>query len=225
MEGNENTIKLYYNTERKKLEMPEYGRNILNMVEMLRGMEDKAKRTEQAKFIIRSMEILNPQVHQQEDYEHKLWDHLYMMAGYELDVDSPYPAPLREEQESRPQVMPLDQKPIKARHYGRNIESIIDLITTLQDGDMKTSMIISLATYMRQQYLIWNKDSVADETIFNDIEKLSDHRIRVPEGLSLSKISSNTNFSRPGLNMNFNNSSKNNRNSRQRNNNRRNQNK
>ena len=107
-------------------------------------------------------------------------------------------------------MLPLNTKPIKARHYGRNIESIIDLIMKLEEGDMKTSMIIALATYMRQQYLIWNKDSVADETIFSDIEKLSDYRIKVPEGLTLSKISSNTNFSRPGINMNFNNSHKNN---------------
>jgi hypothetical protein len=117
----------------------------------------------------------------------------------------------------------LNSKPIKARHYGRNIESIIDLITTLDEGEMKTSMIVALATYMRQQYLIWNKDSVADETIFSDIEKLSDYRIKVPEGLTLSKISSNVNFSRPGMNMNFNNSQKNNnRGQRQRNGNRRN---
>jgi|SRR5574344_61302 hypothetical protein len=223
MEGNENTIKLYYNTEREKLEMPEYGRNILNMVEMLRGIEDRTKRSEQARAVVKAMEVLNPQVHQQEDYEHKLWDHLYMMAGYDLDIDSPYPAPLKEEKETRPQMLPLNTKPIKARHYGRNIESIIDLITTLDEGEMKTSMIVALATYMRQQYLIWNKDSVADETIFSDIEKLSDYRIKVPEGLTLSKISSNVNFSRPGMNMNFNNSQKNNnRGQRQRNGNRRN---
>jgi hypothetical protein len=223
MEGNENTIKLYYNTEREKLEMPEYGRNILNMVEMLRGIEDRTKRSEQARAVVKAMEVLNPQVHQQEDYEHKLWDHLYMMAGYDLDIDSPYPAPLKEEKETPPQMLPLNTKPIKARHYGRNIESIIDLITTLDEGEMKTSMIVALATYMRQQYLIWNKDSVADETIFSDIEKLSDYRIKVPEGLTLSKISSNVNFSRPGMNMNFNNSQKNNnRGQRQRNGNRRN---
>ena len=94
MEGNENTIKLYYNTEREKLEMPEYGRNILNMVEILRGIEDKSQRSEQARAVVKAMEVLNPQVHQQEDYEHKLWDHLYMMAGYDLDIDSPFPAPL-----------------------------------------------------------------------------------------------------------------------------------
>ena len=98
----------------------------------------------------------------------------------------------------------MNTKPIKARHYGRNIESIIDLIASEPDGEVKTAMIRSLAIYMRQQYLIWNKDTVADETIFADIERLSGGRVTVPEGLELSKIDSNANFSRPGMNMGFN---------------------
>ena len=92
---------------------------------------------------------------------------------------------------------------MKAAHYGRNIESIIDLIASEPEGEVKTAMITSLAIYMRQQYLIWNKDSVADETIFSDIEKLSDYRIKVPEGISLTKLSGDANFSRPGMGMNI----------------------
>ena len=88
---------------------------------------------------------------------------------------------------------------IKAAHYGRNIEKIIDLLCKEPDGEIKTELIRSLALYMRQQYLIWNKDNVADETIFADLEKLSDYRIKVPEGLSLSKISLDTNYARPGF--------------------------
>ena len=177
MEANENTIKLYYNTEVEKLAMPEYGRNILKMVEIMKGIEDRAKRSEQARAIVKVMETLNPQVHQQENFEQKLWDHLYMIAGYDLDIDSPYPAPHPEVINSRPETIPLNTRPIKARHYGRNIESIIDLIATEPDGEVKTAMIRSLAIYMRQQYLIWNKDTVADETIFADIERLSGGRV------------------------------------------------
>ena len=202
MEGNENTVKLYYNTEVEKLDMPEYGRNILKMVEQVKAIPDRAKRTEQAAAVVKAMEILNPQVHQQDNYEQKLWDHLYMIAGYDLDIDSPYPAPLREDRTSRPEPIPLKGRPIRARHYGRNIESIIDLIASEPEGEVKTAMIRSLAIYMRQQYLIWNKDSVADETIFSDIEKLSDYRLKVPEGLSLSKIAGDANFSRPGMGIN-----------------------
>ena len=183
--------------------MPEYGRNVLKMVEDVKKIEDRQKRTEQAKAVVRVMEILNPQVHSADNWEQKLWDHLYIMAGYDLDVDSPYPKPSPEQRKSRPEIIPLKKKPIKATHYGRNIESIIELIASEEDGEMKTAMIRSLAMYMRQQYLIWNKDSVADSTIFSDIEKLSDYRIRGPEGLTLSRLSSDSNFSRPGMTIDF----------------------
>ena len=202
MEATNDTIKLYYNTEREKLRMPEYGRNILEMVEQLKLIEDRDKRSEQARAVVKVRELLNPQVHPQENFEQKLWDHLYLIAGLDLDIDSPYPAPVVEDLDSRPQVIPLKGKPVKATHYGRNIESIIDLIASEPEGEVKTAMIRSLAIYMRQQYLIWNKDSVADQTIFNDIEKLSDYRIKVPEGISLSKIADSASFSRPGMSIN-----------------------
>lgn len=203
MEAGENTIKLDYNTEREKLRMPEYGRNVLRMVEYLRTIEDRAKRTEQARSVVRVMELLNPSVKIEENWEQRLWDHLFIMAGFDLDVDSPYPAPTPESLQERPMVIPIKKQPITATHYGRNIESIIELIASEEDGEQKTAMIRSLAIYMRQQYLIWNKDSVADETIFADIEKLSDYRIRVPREISLTKISSDANFSKPGMNMDF----------------------
>lgn len=198
MEGID-TIGLDYNTARQKLAMPEYGRNILKMVEQLRSIEDKGKRTEQAKAVVKIMEILNPQVRSQENFDQKLWDHLYMIAGFDLDIDSPYPAPVKEDFETRPVAIPMKGEKIKASHYGRNIEKIINLLVDEPDGEIKTEMIRSLAIYMRQQYLIWNKDNVADETIFSDLEKLSDWRIKVPEGLTLSKINSDANYSRPGF--------------------------
>ena len=180
--------------------MPEYGRNVQKMVDYLKSIEDREKRNEQAKAIVKVMEILNPQVHVQENWEQKLWDHLHIISGFDLDIDSPYPAPSADYLYERPAVVPLVTKPIKANHYGRNIENIIDLIAEQEDGDVKTSMIRSLAIYMRQQYLIWNKDTVADETIFQDIEKLSDYRIKVPEGIQLNRVSSDMNYSRPSLN-------------------------
>ena len=168
------------------------------MVGQLKSIEDKEKRTQQARAVVKVMELLNPQVRSQENFEQKLWDHLYIIADYDLDIDAPYPMPERAGLEARPMPVPINKKPVKATHYGRNIESIIDLIAGLEDGDDKTSLIRSLAIYMRQQYLIWNKDSVADETIFADIEKLSDGRIRVPAGIELHKIAFDANFSRPG---------------------------
>ncbi len=203
MEASENTIKLYYNTEVEKLQMPEYGRNVLKMVEDLKQIQDREKRTRQAFAVVKVMESLNPQVHQQENYAQKLWDHLFIIAGYDLDVDAPYPKPSPEVVNSRPDPIPLNTKPIRARHYGRNIESILELIANEPEGEVRTSMIRSLAIYMRQQYLIWNKDTVADQTIFQDIERLSGGRVKVPEGIELSKISSDASFSRPGMNLGF----------------------
>lgn len=203
MEASENTVKLYYNTEVEKLRMPEYGRNVLQMVEQLKAIPDKAKRTEQAQAVVKVMESLNPQVHQQENWSQKLWDHLFIIAGYDLDVDSPFPKPVPEEINSRPGPIPLNTKPIRARHYGRNIESILDLIASEPEGEVKTAMIRSLAIYMRQQYLIWNKDTVADATIFQDIERLSGGRVKVPQDIELSKISADASFARPGMNLGF----------------------
>ena len=201
MENNSiDTCKLLYNTERVKLHIPEYGRNVQKMVDYLKTIEDREKRNEQARAVVKVMEILNPAVHLQEDYEHKLWDHLYIISGFDLDIDAPYPMPAPESLNERPRMVPIQKKPVKATHYGRNIENMIDLIAEKEDGDAKTAMIRSLAVYMRQQYLIWNKDTVADATIFQDIEKLSDGRIKVPEGLTLNRLSSDASFSRPGFN-------------------------
>ena len=174
------TVGLDYNTQREKLRMPEYGRNVQKMIEYVKSIPEKEKRDGQAKAVVKVMETLNTQVHQQENWEQKLWDHLYAISGFDIDIDSPYPAPEPERLTARPVMVPVKRKPLKATHYGRNIESIIDLIADQPDGDIKTAMIRSLAIYMRQQYLIWNKDSVSDETIFQDIEKLSDYRIKVP---------------------------------------------
>lgn len=192
-------ITLEYNTQREPLRLSEYGRNILKMVEHLREIPDKEKRSEQARAVVKSMEVLNPQVRQQENWEQKLWDQLYIIAGFDLDIDSPYPCPVKEDFETKPVPLPMKGTKIRASHYGRNIEKILDLLADEPDGEVKTRMIRSLAIYMRQQYLIWNKDSVSDETIFADIEKLSEGRITVPEGITLGKVSETADFSRPGI--------------------------
>lgn len=201
MENKEiDTCKLLYNTERVRLYIPEYGRNVQKMVNYLKTIEDREKRNEQARAIIKVMEILNPAVHLEEDFEHKLWDHLYIISGFDLDIDSPYLMPEPESLNQKPEPVPMNGKPIKATHYGRNIENIINLIAEKEDGEVKTAMISQLAVYMRQQYLIWNKDSVSEETIFQDIEKLSDFWIKVPEGMHIGKIDNGQAYVRSGMN-------------------------
>ena len=176
-----------------------YGNNVVAMVTDIKAIEDRAKRTAQAEAVVKVMETLNPTVKTLDEYEHKLWDHLFMLADYDLDVDSPYPCPVKEEFETKPVSIPMNVTKIRATHYGRNIEKILDLLSDEPESETKTALIRSLAIYMRTQYLIWNKDSVSDETIFSDIEKLSEGRVKVPQGLTLSKIDAGANFSRPNI--------------------------
>ena len=197
MENKEmDTCKLLYNTERVKLYIPEYGRNVQKMVEYIKTIDDRQKRNEQAKAVIKVMEILNPAVHLQEDFEHKLWDHLFIISGFDLDVDAPYPMPAPESLNEQPQPVPLQKKPLKAAHYGRNIESMLELIADHEDGEVKLAMMRTLAGYMKQQYLIWNKDTVSDATIYQDMERLSDGRVQIPEILKESRIEMSQNFAR-----------------------------
>ena len=179
--------------------MSEYGRYVQKMVEDLKTIPDREKRSVQAKAIVKVMEYLNPGVRSLEDYEHKLWDHLFMISGFDLDIDAPYPCPEKAEFETQPVPLPMKGTKIRASHYGRNIERILDLIAGEPEGEVKTYLIKSLAVYMRQQYLIWNKDSVSDETIFSDIEKLSEGKVVVPEGIVLDKVADNMDLSRPGI--------------------------
>ena len=188
-----------YNTQREKLILPEYGRYVQKMVEMVKAIPDREKRNEQIRAVVQVMAQLNPQVREMVDYKHKLWDHMQIMAGYDIDVDTPYPVPDRKELESRPEPIPIEKRPVKAACYGRNIENMIKLIADREDDEAKREMIRSLALYMRQQYLIWNKDSVSDAAIFADIERLSEGRLKVPEGIELGAISADANFSRPGM--------------------------
>jgi len=190
---------LDYNTEREQLVLPEYGRHIQKMIADVKAIENREKRNEQVRAIIQVMAMLNPQVREMADYKHKLWDHLQMIAGYDLDVDSPYPMPERPFQEEKPEPIPIVKTQVKAACYGRNIENMINLIAGREDGEAKTEMIKMLALYMRQQYLIWNKDNVADETIFADMEKLSGGKLKVPEGIQLGAIAQGASFNRPGI--------------------------
>ena len=188
-----------YNTQREKLILPEYGRNVQKMIELVKAIEDKEKRSEQMRAVVQVMGILNPQIRELNDYKHKLWDHAHIIGGFDLDIDAPYPAPTPQQFAERPDVIKLPGKPVKAACYGRNIESMIDLIADCDNEEVKKEMIRSLALYMRQQYLIWNKDNVAEETIFADIERLSEGRLKVPEDIHLGAISQNANFARPGI--------------------------
>jgi hypothetical protein len=191
-----------YNTQRKKLLMPEYGRNVQRMIEQVMQIPDKEKRNEQIRAVVSVMGILNPQLRDLSDFKHKLWDHVQIISDFQLDIDSPYPLPTREVLQRKPQPLPFQNEPLKEMHYGRNIQNMITAIAAQEDGEEKTAKVRSLAHYMRQQYLIWNKDTVSDELIFRDIVRMSDGKIQIPEDLRLNQISDKETFNKPTLMLN-----------------------
>jgi hypothetical protein len=184
-----------YNTYREKLILPEYGRHVQKMIERVKGIEDKEKRNEQIQAVVNVMALLNPSLKDYPDYKRKLWDHVYVIAGYDIDIDSPYEKPTPAAAATKPEPIPVDKTPIKATCYGRNIENMIDLVAGIDDETVRVEMIKNLARYMRQQYLIWNKDSVADETILKDMETLAQGKLEIPEGLELGAVHGE--FNRP----------------------------
>ncbi|MBO4558351.1 MAG: DUF4290 domain-containing protein [Bacteroidales bacterium] len=184
-----------YNTYREKLILPEYGRHVQKMIERVKGIEDKEKRNEQIQAVVNVMALLNPSLREYPDYKRKLWDHVYVIAGYDIDIDSPYEAPTPAKAAAKPEPIPIDKTPIKASCYGRNIENMIDLVAGIEDETVRVEMIRNLARYMRQQYLIWNKDSVADETILKDMARLAEGKLEIPEGLELGAVHGE--FNRP----------------------------
>lgn len=178
-----------YNTQREKLIMPEYGRYVQEMVGEVKKIKDKKKRSEQVRAIVNVMATLNPQMREGANYKHKLWDHIHVIAGYDLDIDdAPYPPPLKEVMVTKPHEIRIETSPVKVMHYGRNIQNMVMAIAAKPDDAERAATVLALAHYMRKQYLIWNKGTVTDQIIFNDIEKLSNGQLKVPEGMKLSEI-------------------------------------
>jgi hypothetical protein len=122
------------------------------------------------------------------DFKHKLWDHLFVISDFDLDIDTPYPIPTPETFRSAPERIELENKPLKVNYYGRNIQNMAEALVQWPKGAEHDEMVMSLAYYMRKQYIIWNKDTVADQTIFDDMATLTKGRLRVPEGFKMDEI-------------------------------------
>lgn len=178
---------LDYNTSRKKLILPEYGRSIQKMVDHLKTIEDRDKRNQQAKAVIQVMGNLFPHLRDINDFKHKLWDHLFVMADFDLDIDCPYTIPVRESFGERPDVVPYaNPRSIKIKHYGRGIQDILRVIADMPESETREAAITAMANHMKKAYLTWNKDVVTDEQIFADITLLSDGKINIHPETQLS---------------------------------------
>lgn len=168
---------MQYNSQRKRLAIPEYGRHIHQMVDYLKTIEDRKKRDEQARYVIHIMGNLNTHLRDVPDFQHKLWDQLFIMADFELDVDTPYPKLTREEIQRRPDSLAYPKKNRKYRFYGYNIQLLIDQAVSWEAGPKRDALVITIANHMKKSFLAWNKDTVQDEVIFEHLKELSGGQI------------------------------------------------
>lgn len=176
---------MQYNTEKDHLKIPEYGRHVQQMVDYAITVEDKEKRQKVAQAIIEVIGNLNPHLRDVPDFKHKLWDHLFLMSNFKLDVESPYPLPTKETFEERPKTLEYPQKNIKYRYYGKTIMNMIDAVVELEEDENRPQLIKALANHMKKSYLNWNKDSVEDQVILNHLEELSKGKLKLQEDQSL----------------------------------------
>lgn len=179
-----------YNTQRPHLNMPEYGRIIQDLVEHCKELSDKEKRNEMAVAIVDFMGQRNPQLRDEENYKHKLWDHLFILADYDLDVDSPYPFPTQEELATKPKKMEYPKLQGDYKFYGKSILQLIDKAIELEDGDEKEALIEVIANNMKKSYNVYNKEHVTDDVIFRHLKELSENRLDLTgiDSLEKSKI-------------------------------------
>ncbi|WP_452598152.1 DUF4290 domain-containing protein [Pontimicrobium sp. MEBiC01747] len=170
-----------YNTEREHLIIPEYGRHVQKMVNFAKTRETKEERNKVAKAIIAVMGNLQPHLRDVPDFQHKLWDQLFIMSNFELDADSPYGKPSKEALEERPEELKYPQNFPKYRFYGNNIKTMIDVAITWEEGELKEALTYTIANHMKKCFLNWNKDTVEDAVIFDHLYELSDGKINLKD--------------------------------------------
>lgn len=170
---------LEYNTEREHLIIPEYGRHLQKMINHAKTVTDKDERNRLAKAIIAVMGNMQPHLRDVPDFQHKLWDQLFIISNFELDVDSPYEKPTKEIFEERPDPLKYPQNFPKYRFYGNNIKTMIDVANTWEESDLKEALVYTIANHMKKCFLNWNKDTVEDDVIYDHLYELSGGKINL----------------------------------------------
>lgn len=167
----------------------EYGRHLHRMIEECVLIEDREKRSRTAEFIVNVMAQMNPKVKESGDYRQKLWDHLFIISDFKLDVDAPFPAPSKEVLHGRPKPFKNQQSAIRYRHYGKYIEHIIEKASLYPEGPEKEALIKTIANHLKKSYLNWNKNTVDDDVILGNLAELSKSRLRPADEFKLSHTS------------------------------------
>ncbi len=168
-----------YNTERPDLVLPEYGRHVHKMVDYLKTIHDRELRNQMAKSLINIMGNMNPHLRDVFDFTHKLWDHLAIMSDFELDIDYPYPLPDREEISQPPEMLSYSDDNFGFKHYGKNLQHMLNALNEY-DEETQVMLLEQLANHMKKSYVNWKKESVNDDAIFDDIEKITKGKIKIP---------------------------------------------
>ena len=176
-----------YNTQRKKLVLPEYGRNIQKIIEHIISIKDRKERNRAAKTIISIMGNVNPHLRDISDFKHKLWDHLTLISEFKLDIDSPYETIAKEALLEKPKKIPYQHSKIKYLHYGRLIEKLIHKAAELEEGEEKKKLIMLILNHMKKSYLNWNRNQVNDGLIFDNMKELSVGKIEIPDDIKLTE--------------------------------------
>ncbi|RZJ38639.1 MAG: DUF4290 domain-containing protein [Chryseobacterium sp.] len=207
-----------YNTDRTQLLLPEYGRNIQQLVEHCKTLQTKEERNEMALAIIEFMGQRNTHLRDEENYKHKLWDHLFILADHNLDVDSPYPVLSEEDLFTKPRKMDYPSLDNAYKFYGKSILQLIEKAIALEEGDEKEALTHVIANNMKKSYNVYNKEHVQDDVIFRHLKELSGDKLDLTslESLERSKIyyaaNRNNNNRNPNNNRNSNQNSNNRKN-------------
>ncbi len=174
--------------------MPEYGRTVQDMILHAMSIQNRDERNRCARTIVSIMANMFPQMKDAPDFKHKLWDQLFIISEFKLDVDSPYPMPEPQKLDSKPTIVPYPMQRIRLKHYGHIVEDMIEAAVKTEDIAYKKDLIVDIANYMKNSLLAWNKDFATDERLFNDIRILSGGRIDITEedGLKTSAYNRDT---------------------------------
>jgi hypothetical protein len=221
----ENMPQFDYNSTRNKLILSEYGRNVQNMVKYIVSLPTIEERNRYAQVVIDLMGFLNPHLRDVADFKHKLWDHLYIISDYKIDVDSPYPKPSPDAIHFKPEPLKYPNQRIRFKHYGKTIEMMIEKAKSIEDPARRQHMVQAIANFMKMAYVQWNKDFVADESILSDLRIMSHGELELNDNFNFNRVELRTNQNSSSNNpRNRNNNQNNNNNPRNRNNNQRNNN-
>ncbi len=174
-------IKAQYNTERSKMAISEYGRNIHKMIAYAVAEPNRERRNKLAHALITLMGNLNPQLRDAQEYKQKLWDHLFVMSDFKLDVDAPYPMPNPETLHRKPTPMSYPQSRIRFKFYGKNITQMIEKAAEMEDSPIKSGFINLIGSFMKNSCKNWNEEMLADEEILAHLEMLSGGRIQMTQ--------------------------------------------